>query len=351
MTGVAIGAFLGLVNFVEASVFLVLLPGERWLLVSTVVVRTILLLLLMVLFLGQSWPGEGRGRRMQRISRVLAWGTMAVALIGALVATPGAVQAYQARRLAEHPCRPAIDYWRAQREWPDRLIVTDQIAVWQNLYPWLRRDYDIHIIDGYNPADRPWAQVAAERLAALVDHQEFWWVQQNTLPAEMDADLRWFEGARLETHQFDQCTATRLLRVPETPVAATQAAGAPVALVQVSMDTPRVGADFHLVLYWQAGAAVTQRYTVFTQLLNANGQIVAQQDNIPVQGLAPTNTWQPGAVIRDPYRLAIPADLPPGAYRLIVGFYDAGGRLVWTLPDGTTSDHVSFDVNVEVSGD
>jgi hypothetical protein len=351
MTGVVVAVFLSLVNLVEASVFLVLLPGERWLLVGTVLVRTVLLLLLMVEFLGQIWPGEVRGRQLQAAGKALAWGTMVVALFGALLAAPQAARAYEARRLAEHPCRQAINYWQAQREWPDQLIVTDQIETWQILYPWLRQDYTIHILDAYNADDRPWDEVAAERLAALVDQQEFWWVRRVDLPAAVGDYLPWPEGVRLEERQFDRCSVQRMLRAPETPLATTQAAGAPVALVHAIMDRPQVGADFHLVLYWQAAAVVTESYTVFTQLLDAEGQVAAQQDNLPVAGLAPTNTWLPGVVIRDPYRLAIPAELPPGVYRLIVGLYDANGRLLWTLPDGTTRDHVSFDVNVEKGGD
>jgi hypothetical protein len=355
MTGVAIAVFLSFVNFIEANVFLVLLPGERWLLVGTVLVRTALLLLLMVEFLGQIWPGEGRARQLQATGKALAWGTMAVALFGALVAAPQAGRAYEARRLAEHPCHQAIQYWQAQRKWPDRLILTDQIETWQSLYPWLRQDYTIRIIDGYNTEDRPWEQVAAERLAALVDQEEFWWVRRIDLPVKVGAYLPWPEGERLEVHQFDRCTVQRILPVPDAPLATTQAAGGrplgPVALLHASMDRPQVGADFHLVLYWQAGAAITESYTVFTQLIDSAGQVAAQQDNLPVQGLAPTNTWQANLVIRDPYRLAIPAELPPGAYRLIVGLYDASGRLMWTLPDGTTHDHLSFDVNVKKSGD
>ena len=69
---------------------------------------------------------------------------------------------------------------------------------------------------------------------------------------------------------------------------------------------------------------------------------------MPVEGLAPTTTWQPGALIRDPYRLEMPAAAQPGAYRLLVGLYDAeGSRSPMALPDGTTTDHLSFPLQVE----
>ena len=82
-------------------------------------------------------------------------------------------------------------------------------------------------------------------------------------------------------------------------------------------------------------------------MLDGTGALVAQQDNVPVEGLAPTDTWTPGELIRDPYRLMLPQDLAPGVYQLLVGLYDADGRRTVTLPDGTETDHVAFPIRVE----
>ncbi len=83
------------------------------------------------------------------------------------------------------------------------------------------------------------------------------------------------------------------------------------------------------------------------RLLNDEGALVAQQDNVPVEGLAPTNSWAPGELIRDPYRLSLPADLPAGTYQLLVGMYDGGGRRPIALPDGTQADHMSFPIQID----
>ena len=54
-----------------------------------------------------------------------------------------------------------------------------------------------------------------------------------------------------------------------------------------------------------------------------------------MRGLAPTNTWEPYTLIRDPYSLAVPAG-GSGPYRLLVGLYDAAGaRAPLILADGT----------------
>jgi hypothetical protein len=58
-------------------------------------------------------------------------------------------------------------------------------------------------------------------------------------------------------------------------------------------------------------------------------------------------------VIRDPYQLALPADLAPGDYFLHIGMYDAEGRRTLTpldsalAPSGTTADHLALPVHVD----
>jgi len=95
--------------------------------------------------------------------------------------------------------------------------------------------------------------------------------------------------------------------------------GGPIQLLTI--DTKRnaaAGDALHIELYWLAETPVAESYTVFTQLIDPSGALVAQQDNLPVEGLAPTNTWQPNTPIRDPYVLQIPADAAVGEYRLLV---------------------------------
>jgi hypothetical protein len=108
-----------------------------------------------------------------------------------------------------------------------------------------------------------------------------------------------------------------------------------------------VGGALRLVLYWHTPSPVKARYTVFTQLFDPAGKLVAQQDNWPVAGLAPTDSWQAGALIRDPYQLAIPAGAAPGKYQLWVGLYDESGRRPLTLANGGEADHLALPVVVD----
>lgn len=90
-----------------------------------------------------------------------------------------------------------------------------------------------------------------------------------------------------------------------------------------------------LTLYWESLAPVSEGYDVFVHVVNESGQIVAQADQQPVASLAPTHRWQPGDIIRDPYEIFLPADLPDGAYRLNFGMYlkATGLRLPSNDPD------------------
>jgi hypothetical protein len=64
-------------------------------------------------------------------------------------------------------------------------------------------------------------------------------------------------------------------------------------------------------------------------LLNGEGKLVAQDDNIPALWTYPTNDWKPGEVIVDFHQFPVDSSVPPGDYTLQVGLYDpdSGGRV------------------------
>lgn len=99
----------------------------------------------------------------------------------------------------------------------------------------------------------------------------------------------------------------------------------------VGVDYPRqaaAGARVEIALQWLAVAQPSRDYTVFVQL-RRDGVTRAQHDGQPIDGVAPTTTWRPGDLIRDPHPLTLPPDLPPGQYGLFAGLYDleTGARL------------------------
>jgi uncharacterized membrane protein len=91
------------------------------------------------------------------------------------------------------------------------------------------------------------------------------------------------------------------------------------------------GGELPFTLYWRATQPVDKDYTAFAHLLDAAGNKVAQLDWQPhdVAGRLPTSTWVVGQPVVDDVVLALPADLPGGSYRPIVGLYhwEDGQRL------------------------
>ena len=89
------------------------------------------------------------------------------------------------------------------------------------------------------------------------------------------------------------------------------------------------GEEIRLTLYWRTRVEMDVSYTVFVHLIDQNGRIWAQQDSIPHDGQWPTTGWMQNEIVPDEHILSIPADAPPGSYRLITGMYqlETGKRL------------------------
>ncbi|MEJ2210203.1 MAG: glycosyltransferase family 39 protein [Anaerolineae bacterium] len=99
--------------------------------------------------------------------------------------------------------------------------------------------------------------------------------------------------------------------------------GGRVRLLGYSLGAEQVapGETLLLTLYWQALAPMEERYTVFTHLLDAGGQIQAQMDSEPQGGGLPTDRWAVGQVVQDNYALEISPEAQPGPHLLEVGMY------------------------------
>jgi hypothetical protein len=102
------------------------------------------------------------------------------------------------------------------------------------------------------------------------------------------------------------------------------------------------GDSLPFTLYWQSAAPITVDLKTFAHLLDETGQVVAQLDWTPQDALGylPTTAWQPGRPIVDGQMLSLPAELVPGQYRLVVGWYypPTGDRLPVTANEGSERD-------------
>ena len=92
---------------------------------------------------------------------------------------------------------------------------------------------------------------------------------------------------------------------------------------------PRSGDILQLTLFWEALTPIGKRYKVFTHIVDARGNIVAQRDSEPGGGGRLTSDWRTGELISDNYGLLLPPGTPPGEHILRVGLYglEDGQRL------------------------
>jgi hypothetical protein len=83
------------------------------------------------------------------------------------------------------------------------------------------------------------------------------------------------------------------------------------------------GEQVWLALRWQALKAVERDYVVNIRLLDAQGKEAAYWLGRPVRSGYPTNTWQAGQVVEDPWRLTLPKTAAAGQYQVQVVIFDA----------------------------
>jgi 4-amino-4-deoxy-L-arabinose transferase-like glycosyltransferase len=122
---------------------------------------------------------------------------------------------------------------------------------------------------------------------------------------------------------------TRLLDAPSLSQPVAAIFGDVVRLIGV--DAPdglqlAPGGLLTFTLVWQPTRTEEASLVRFVQVLDGAGQLVAQQDTVPCGGACPASSWLAGEYLLDPVTIALPADLPAGAYRLVTGWYDPASQ-------------------------
>src|SRR5215213_1163369 len=80
-------------------------------------------------------------------------------------------------------------------------------------------------------------------------------------------------------------------------------------------DTPEVA------LIWHALGRQNRNWTVFIHLVDAQGQIVAEDNRPPRDDAFPMLQWVAGDWVEDRHPLALPANLAPGEYHIRAGLF------------------------------
>lgn len=140
-------------------------------------------------------------------------------------------------------------------------------------------------------------------------------------------------------------------RVPESAVGQPALAtfGDQIVLLgyHVTPTTAQAGQVLDITLDWTATQKPAEDFTIFTHLVDAQGQLAGQMDRQPANGGWPTTRWVPNQVWHDHYTLPITAVTVAGPAHLEIGFYRLadGSR----LPLAGGGDAFQFPIAVQLT--
>ncbi|PDW00183.1 glycosyltransferase family 39 protein [Candidatus Viridilinea mediisalina] len=237
-----------------------------------------------------------------------------------------------------HPAylAPLYHYYMAQLSSdpaPEPILFGD---FWQGETAFGQREWDLERrarLAGYT---RSWLLIAPDH-ARTVDRPLpgdeyglvglFWAYssQQRTWPCGI-----WrYNGAHLFCQQSPEAYVTGAAQHPQKLVGATF--GDQIILLGYTLKatTPagpgvyRAGGNLPLSLFWDVVETPGRDYSMFLHLCQrCDEPPVASKDGPPLEGYLPTSVWLPGKPARDDRAIALPRDLAPGRYTLLLGLYD-----------------------------
>lgn len=313
--GVATCILLTTVNYLDWPVAQLMLPSQRWLLASAVLLRTLLLIGLCVEYGLILFPAS----RFHRFRRIVLRGPLVITGVALVVVGGAAIGAYRAEQYSQDPYREMID---ALRESGGGGIVLANESLYNRVFPYLAGTASLRLL-----RDEAWS---LERLEALTREHEVIrvidigteseqavipvaerWLSENCFPLGQ----QWFDNARLSSYVTGE--------VP--PPHSTQARFEhQVLLVGYDLGVASLppGEVVRITLRWQALAEIEGDYTVFIHVVAADGRIATQRDSQAGGGFRPTSSWVVGKVVTDNHALYLGPDAPPGEYRVVLGLYD-----------------------------
>ncbi|MEA3309164.1 MAG: glycosyltransferase family 39 protein [Chloroflexota bacterium] len=137
-------------------------------------------------------------------------------------------------------------------------------------------------------------------------------------------------GARLPTAAGDSVHFGEATLQPRTAALQVQLGrGILLTDYELSATTITAGQPLTLTLHWLGQAAMERDYTISVQLIDSQWRKAAQSDAWPLDGAAPTSSWERGQQLREERVLNIAPEAIPGIYdlRLAAYYQDAAGAI------------------------
>jgi hypothetical protein len=189
LRGVAYIILLDVINFLEATVYFIIVPQEQWLFAVAVLSRTLLILALTAEY-GLTLFDARSPRMIQAHRRAVAGLFVFLAVAGGVLIYPLG-KAYYSSRYAQEQYRPVMERLQAEaRPGASALILTDQ-TLYQRFYPFLRGHMTLHL----SPDE--------DRLSTvLTSDDELWLFEEQSQAVEVRT---WLDehAERVRVYEFD----------------------------------------------------------------------------------------------------------------------------------------------------
>ena len=196
LRGLAYVLLLTWFNLMEATGYFVMFPHQRWLLVSTVLIRTAAFAALSLEYAAVL----GKGRVPARLRGPVFAGWVALSLVAAALSVPALGKAYFQSRLERIPCGELATRLGEQSLPDGAVLVFLDGGLHDGLYPYLPRRVPVYLLP-QEPLSAPsLAEERARFLARLrAGYAVLLVVTDRENPAESEAS-RWLSGALGEGH-------------------------------------------------------------------------------------------------------------------------------------------------------
>jgi hypothetical protein len=213
----------GLLNLVEANVFFTMVPDEHWLLVITVGLRTLMFVLLAVEFMLIIQPHW----LTPTVRSIRRWGLIGLAcllVIGSVPVGVAYMRGYFEARYQLSPYRTTIETLRAARQsvldgaehgpggkntlGAALVLNSYDHRTYDWLYPYLRQDFSLYMLDDYAPPGGTVEKRTIARLEGIAAVHHDWWLfdddPTSQSPSEaVTADWLATHGTLLDVRDID----------------------------------------------------------------------------------------------------------------------------------------------------
>lgn len=194
LRGVLYAVILDGVNIIEANFYFIIFGDEHWLLVATVIIRTVIFLALAAEFLLLLWP-ERMTPRLAAIRRWAVAGLVVALVVGAIPAGWRLGERYFALSRQQSPYAATIA--RLEEEPLKGALLLNSHTAYDWLYPYLRTEYRFFMLDDYAPPGQSVAGRTTILLERIATETDLLWVYDAdagvTTPAE-EALAAWLGG-------------------------------------------------------------------------------------------------------------------------------------------------------------